>query len=104
MAKGVVVAALAILALPGVVLAQPEDRLRAPTGGLASADPCANVIAERPRGAEPTWSGFDPRSAAPSGATSVTSIAPLGRDPSRELPQASLPDQAYQACRQRLNR
>jgi hypothetical protein len=97
--------ALAILALPAVALAQPEDRLRAPTGGVASVDPCADAaMAERARTPEPTWPGFDPRLPAPAGATSFTGIAPLGRDPSRALPQPSLPDQAYQACRQRLNR
>ena len=95
--------ALAILALPGVAFAQPEDRQRAPTGGLASVDPCANVVAELPRGPQPTWPGFDPRAPAPAGATSFTGIGTLGRDPSRELPRAALPDQAYQDCR-RLNR
>jgi hypothetical protein len=104
MAARVVVIALGLLALPGVSLAQPEDRLRVPTGGLASADPCANVVDERQRAPELTSLGADPWLPASAGATSFSGIAPLGRDPSRELPRATMPDQAYQTCRQRVNR
>src|ERR1051325_4606051 len=96
--------ALALVALPGVVMAQPEDRRREPTAPSASVDPCANVVAERPRGPETTWPGFAPRLPAPTGATSFTGIAPPGRDPSRGFPQPPQPDQAYDACARRMNR
>ncbi len=99
------VLALAVLAVPTVVLAQPEDRRVAPTAPSSTSDPCANVIADRPRGPETTWPGFDPRVPAPPGATSFTGIAPPGRDLSRTLgEQPQLPDQAYDACRGRTSR
>ena len=102
--KRALVLALAILALPGVVFAQAEDRRRAPTSASASADPCGNVTGDRTRGPEAASPGYDPRVPTPAGATSFTGIAPPGRDPSRGFPQPLQPDQAYDACRQQLNR
>ena len=95
---------LALLALPSVVLAQAEDRRRSPTAESASADPCANLSVERPRGPDTTWPGFDPRLTAPAGATSFTGIAPPGRDPSRGFPQLPQPDLAYENCRKSMSR
>ena len=98
------VLAIAILALPTVVFAQAEDRRREPTAGSpTSADPCADLSAERMRGPDTTWPGFDPRLPVPAGATSFTGIAPLGRDPSRGFPQVLQPDQSY-SCRPSMNR
>jgi hypothetical protein len=102
--RTLLVALVAALALPALAMAQPEDRQRQPTGGLASVDPCASAGTERSV-AEPRWPGFDPRVPAPAGATPFTGIAPPGRDPSRGWPDPpALPDQAYQACVRRQNR
>jgi hypothetical protein len=103
------VLALAVIAVPAVVAAQPEDRRRAPTAPApttATADPCADAVAaDRMRGPSAAWPGFDPRAPLPAGATAWTGAAPPGRDPSRGFPQPPQPDQAYQtSCPPRLSR
>lgn len=98
----ITLAVLAVLALPMVASAQPEDRQRTPTAEPA-ADPCANATMDRSRGPRTTWPGFDPRMPMPAGATSFTGIAPPTRDPSREgLPPPGPTDVTYQDCRRRL--
>jgi hypothetical protein len=104
--RTLVAVALATLALPAFVAAQPEDRQRAPTGAAASAsvDPCADAARDYARGPSTTWPGFDPRVPAPAGATSFTGIAPPGRDPNLGFPQPLQPDPIARACTQRLSR
>ena len=99
--RGTTLAMLAVLALPLVANAQPEDRRRTPTAEPA-ADPCASYL-DRGQAPRATWPGFDPRLPMPSGATSFTGVAPTTRDPSREGLQAPGPtDVTYQDCRRRL--
>jgi hypothetical protein len=92
---------LALLALPAVASAQPEDRQRTPTAEPAT-DPCLSAM-DRSRGPRTSWPGFDPRMPMPAGATSFTGMAPAIRDPSREGLQPPGPtDVTYQDCRRRL--
>ena len=98
----VAVAALAVAAVAG---AQPEDRRSVPTGASAT-DPCANLTGGRVAGPQGVSPGYDPRVPMPSGATSMTGVAPPGRDPLRtELPApASTAEQAHQDCLRRTGR
>jgi hypothetical protein len=97
--------AVALVVLPTVAFAQPEDRRRSPTTEAAAADPCADAAQTRPVVPSATAPGFDPRAPVPQGATPFTGIAPPSRDPSRQVP---LPppsaDTAYQDCQRRLGR
>jgi len=105
-ARTLLVLALATLALPALVSAQPEDRRRSPTAApSASVDPCVDGGAnDRMRAPSATWPGFDPRAPLPAGATSYTGIAPPGRDPSLGFPQPPQPGVTAQACTQRFSR
>lgn len=99
-------ALLAVLSLPALAAAQPEDRQRSPTGqaAAAAADPCAAAM-DRSRGPRTGWPGFDPRVPMPPGATSFTGIATATRDPSREnLPAPGSTDLSYEDCRRRIGR
>ena len=100
-----VIAALALVLVPSLVFAQPEDRRRSPTAEAAAADPCADFAQQRPAVPSTSAPGFDPRAPVPQGATTFTGIAPAGRDPSRQLPlPPPAADTAYQDCQRRLGR
>jgi hypothetical protein len=98
-------AALALVLVPSLAFAQPEDRRRSPTAEAATGDPCASAADQRPVVPSASPPGFDPRAPVPAGATPFTGIALPSRDPSRQIP---LPppsaDTAYQDCRRQLGR
>jgi hypothetical protein len=100
--KRLVAVTLITLAAAGIAGAQPEDRERVPTAS-PSASPCIDANSPQTRGPQPTWPGFDPRLPAPTGATSFTGVAPMGRDPSRGSPDLPLPPhQASDDCVRRM--